>query len=185
MTYKEVYDDVFSHERYNADSIDANPSYKMIKEWLTNNTGKTLIDVGCGRGLIAERITEDFPELEVSTADLGTYHALSTEHFEIDMAGEGKEKITKVYDFLISNGVLEHLDVKDLGLSIEWLSNICEKAFIMTANHADSYAGHKLHITNKPEAFWTELISKYFTIISQVNLSDTWFFYHLESKVNC
>lgn len=185
MKYKEIYDHVFSHVKYNSENIDLSPSYGMIKEWLVNNTGKTLIDVGCGRGFITAKIMEDFPDLEISTADLGKYHTLSTEHFDLDMSGDGREKITKIYDFLISNGVLEHIDIKDLDISVEWLSKICKQAFIMTANHQDSYAGHKLHITNEPESFWNELISKYFIIINQVNRNDIWFFYYLESKENC
>jgi len=76
--------------KYNIDSVNIDKDQKCVDYLLNNldNNVKTILDYGCGNGLISQKLNEKF---EVNTFDIGM------------------ENTDKKYDCIIINHVLEHI----------------------------------------------------------------------------
>ncbi len=99
----------------------------VLWPWRKNLAGLRVLDAGCGTGTAAVVIARDFPEVEVVGIDLSQTslrhaRALAKKHgvgknlqfrcLPIERVGE----LNQQFDYIISSGVIHHLDSPDRGL---------------------------------------------------------------------
>jgi len=99
----------------------------VLWPWRTDLAGLRVLDAGCGTGTAAVIIARDFPEVEVVGIDLSEtslQHArelakqfnvgdnLQLRSLPIERVGE----LNQQFDYIISSGVIHHLDSPDEGL---------------------------------------------------------------------
>jgi hypothetical protein len=128
----------------------------------------TLLDVGTGAGNFVRKVTERFPQIEVSTCDLQKFHAFDLPFFAVDLCDpELLKGLAARSEPLISCvGVLEHLPEELVQAAIAAIAQACtDTALITTANHTDIGAGgHELHLTQQPMEWWLDKLGNCFEV---------------------
>lgn len=182
MNYKTIYDKAFQSTSYNVSDVTNDPTYKTLMKFLREHEVRTMVDVGSGKGFMEEPIMRDFPQIQITTIDLQKYHRLEIPHINLDITSETKWSHDTHYDFLLCNGVLEHIEQENLYDIVRWFAAICEHAIIMTANHSDIVGGTELHITRQQLPFWDALFESHFNILDTLNRDDIWYVHTLQTR---
>ncbi len=113
---------------------------------------KTILDFGCGKGILIDIIKKKFPDIEVFGYDP------AVEKYK-NLMGGGKA------DLVINTDVLEHIPEEDVLSVIEQISRISQNVFFQLHHYpAVTYLpnGQNAHCTIKPLAWYLERIGKYF-----------------------
>jgi len=83
---------------------------KHLENFIAEIKPTSILDFGCGKGRLVQRLTEDYPDIAVSGYDPGNK--------EFDTSLDN----TKV-DLIISTDVLEHVEPEHIDQTLEYLSN--------------------------------------------------------------
>lgn len=115
---------------------------------------RTILDYGCGRGKLAKALKVKL--------------AIDAEVFEYDPAVEGKDWLAKgkTFDLVVCTDVLEHIEPERLGVVIEHLFSLANKAvFLVIATRpsnkffeAGPFKDRNVHLIIEPDSWWKERI---------------------------
>jgi len=129
---------------------------KLIKRIMPINS---ILDVGCGMGVIIKRIKKHFPNIKVTGVDISDdilYIArnyvgidVNVEYFQLDI---GQKVLDKQFDLIVCSQVLEH--IKEDVTAIENMNKMCEKYMLITVpggkhNSTSKIVGHYRHYKKK------------------------------------
>lgn len=173
MNYKEVYDDMFKDENYNADELDSYRYNFALRFLESEGIGITnsgwLIDIGTGRGNFIKILRNKYGiNIKIKTSDLEDYHNLDEEFIQMDLSSEWhRENFTKFQTPYIVTCLdcLEHLEEKIQDDVLKFFSENCYFCILSISNHSDIINGVELHLTRKDKAWWDSIIEKYFDIL--------------------
>ena len=140
----------------------------IIKNYLEKNECKTLIDYGCGKGLLYtddyELVTEKKPLYKNLDKPLPQYWNL-TKHSLFDPAHkEHSELPMGLYDAAICTDVLEHIPTDDLGWVIGEIFNFAQKmvflniACMPALKHLKD--GSNVHVSLHSPRDWLQFIAE-------------------------
>jgi len=121
---------------------------KVINEMYLKTGSSSLLDYGCGKGLLAKNVP--FPI------------------WEYDPAIEGKDKPPRAADFVVCVDVLEHIEPEYLDTTLKDIARCLLKVgyFIINTQPAVKLLpdGRNTHLIQKGKYWWENEISKYFVI---------------------
>lgn len=108
-----------------------------------NNNCKSILDFGCGFGLLKQKIGHKF---DVTEYDAGI---------------EGKNKLpVGKFDMVVCCDVMEHVEPEFVDQTIDWIYYYSTKIIYVSICCAPSLEtfddGSNLHLTVKPPSFWLE-----------------------------
>lgn len=83
---------------------------KYLEEFISQIKPTSMIDFGCGKGRLVQRLREDYPDIVVSGYDPGNR--------EFSDSMEGRHA-----DLIISTDVLEHVEPEHIDLTLKFLSS--------------------------------------------------------------
>jgi len=117
---------IYNYEKYHASGV-VSPCplrVKLISDWI--EPGSTVLDVGCGEGLIAEKISRkkkvDFYGIDVSVHAISEFIKKGFKGEVRDIEAEGLNLKTR-YDYILFVEVLEHIKLPQ-----KVLIEACEQA---------------------------------------------------------
>ena len=111
----------------------------LIKDYNLDNSSK-ILDVGCGKGFLLFEIKKLLPDIEICGIDSSKY-ALENSKEEISnflKYGKAQDKLNfdnKYFDLVFSLGTLHNLKLSELKFSINELSRIGKKQYIMVESY--------------------------------------------------
>lgn len=112
---------------------------------------KTILDYGCGKGVLIAQLNQSHPDIVKDLYDPGI------EKYSHD---------PKPADFVICTDVLEHIEPELINNVLEHLEQLTQKCAYFVIHTAD--CGHKLpdgrpaHLLQKPQSWWSQRISRVF-----------------------
>lgn len=113
---------------------DSDLSQKCIAEIISNLAGTTVLDVGCGRGFLLEKISEYRPDLNLFGTEIyfndhlkKTAKKINAELYKVDT--NQLTTIGKTFDTVVCTHVLEHL--LDIDNAIKNLMKLTKKRLII------------------------------------------------------
>lgn len=125
-------------------------SYDEIKEFVLNKNPQSILDFGCARGNLINLLKKDFPNIIIEGYDPGI------DEFSILPSGQ--------YECLISNDVLEHVEIKYLEETLKTIDNyFTDSAWIIIACYPAKKIlpdGRNAHLIIKSPIWWMNKISK-------------------------
>jgi len=164
MVNKQTYATIFKEKNsYNSDINCDNYKY-VINELLKINTFNSLFDIGSGRGNLISSIRKIFPNIKISTSDIQKFHDFDEVFYQIDLYDVSTLNQIDKHDIITCTDVLEHIEEKYINNILKKISEKCEIAIFTIANHSDIINGVELHLIQKDEKFWTEILSQHFKI---------------------
>ena len=120
----------------------------IIKDLYFKTECKSLLDYGCGKGLLAKNL--EFPI------------------WEYDPAIEGKDKSPKPADLVVCIDVLEHIEPDYLDLTLQDIARCILKIGYFTVNTKEAKKtlpdGRNTHLIIKDKKWWREKLSQYFEV---------------------
>lgn len=121
-----------------------------IKKVYDTTKSKSILDYGCGKGLLAREL--DFPI------------------WEYDPAIEGKKASPRAADLVVCVDVLEHVEPNLLDMTLKDLVRVTKKIGYLVINTSPSSKvlpdGRNTHLIQKDMNWWQEKLSQYFTLVS-------------------
>ncbi len=111
----------------------------FIKDYNLDNSSK-ILDVGCGKGFLLFEIKKLLPEIEICGIDSSKY-ALKNSKEEISnflKYGKAQDKLNfddKYFDLVFSLGTLHNLKLSELKFSINELTRVGKKQYIMVESY--------------------------------------------------
>ena len=124
---------------------------------------KTILDYGCGKGVLCDLIKSLFPNIAV---------------YGYDPAIAGKQTLpSHPVDFLICTDVLEHIpeyEYPSVLKQIKSLSNNCFFALDHALAGAILSTGENAHCTIKPVCWYERALSSYFSAITVLESPEAW-----------
>lgn len=82
---------------------------KYLSEFISQINPTSMLDFGCGKGRLVQRLSEDYPNISVSGYDPGNK--------------DFNKSLDDVYvDLLVSTDVLEHVEPEHINKTLEYLS---------------------------------------------------------------
>lgn len=128
-----------------------NKSYNEIKNFILDNNPNSILDFGCSHGALIEKLKLDFPNISV-----------------IDGYDPGVEKFSefpsRVYDVLISNDVIEHIEPRYLDLTLSNIEKLfTNRAWIIIACYPAVKRlpdGRNAHLSVHPPDTWIRKINQ-------------------------
>lgn len=167
MDYKRVYENTFSIPEYSADHhiqydyiLDAVKSYNLEHN--------KLIDIGSGRGHLINMLNNsNIKNLSITSVDLKQFHNYQINNFidcDLSKSEDRHKLLNDNYDILVCTDVFEHLDKSFIEDVISMCSKLSKRCIFGIANHSDVWNGIELHTIQESDAWWENLLNKYFTI---------------------
>jgi len=150
---------------------------------LADLDGGSLIDIGCGRGVLVNEYMRLYPDAVVKAVDFENVEGLPEDVFvSVDLENEPEKLLDLPCHQVTCTDVLEHIDEDRVPVLLSVISRICDVAFVSVANHSDFYGGVELHKTQRPKEWWDEVLSRYFLINGEeVFYNGRSWYYQLES----
>lgn len=134
---------------------------------------RSVIDLGAGRGrTIAAMLHEFGDSLAIQSFDLKRFHDFSADrvpHVDLDLEdSEDRERLRNVppVDCVVCLDVLEHLHEQTITRVIYGLALVCRYLVVTVANHPDVWDGTDLHVTQRPQDWWTDKFTDRFDVVS-------------------
>ncbi len=116
---------------------------KLIKNYNLNNKSK-ILDIGCGKGFLLYEIKKILPKIKIKGIDISGYaiknsHRIIKKYLETHKAENIKNLKYKknAYDLTISINCLHNLELNDLQNSLEGISHISKKSYIVVESYKD------------------------------------------------
>lgn len=134
--------------------------WKYIKKYIQKFHPKTVLDYGCGKGLLAKKIQK---ELNIKCY---CYDVAIPQFNQLP-----DEKI----DFLINTDVLEHIPEENLDSVLEEISSISQNCFFnISCRRAGQTLpnGHNAHCTIYPPRWWYKKLNNYFDSVTEIQTKD-------------
>jgi hypothetical protein len=82
---------------------------RYLEEFINKIKPTSILDFGCGKGRLVQRLQEDFPNISITGYDPGNLN------FDVDL-----EQVT--VDLIISTDVLEHIEPEHIDKTLDYLS---------------------------------------------------------------
>lgn len=147
--YKELHE---QKDDYGTSSIELLDEVCLFIDYLQP---KTILDYGCGKGLLSNKIAELYPNIKV---------------YQYDPSIPGLEKIPVVKaDLVINTDVLEHIPENILPNVVKNISEISQNVYFQL-HHGLAAAilpnGENAHCTVKPPVWYHEMFKKYFNNVN-------------------
>jgi hypothetical protein len=171
MDLQAIYDEVFQDPKYNTPDAQADRRYafalRCVNEW-----GSTHVtDIGSGRGDFLRLLPK---EIDVLSLDLARYHdvAVPFERFDLTTAWCPET----CGDTVTCLDVLEHLPEDSIARAISHCRAFGDRLAVTAANAPSYHLGQDLHLTQKPKAFWEDLLSEHYTICDSEDHGTVYYF---------
>ncbi len=136
------------HETTPTYGVSAVRHVEAIKKMYTAVKATSLLDYGCGKGLLAKNL--DFPI------------------WEYDPAIEGKDKAPRPADLVVCIDVLEHIEPQFIDATLVDISRCIKKVGYFVINMEPSIKtlpdGRNTHLLQKDKVWWREKLTKYFEV---------------------
>jgi hypothetical protein len=143
--------------------------YSQVKQFVEKYKPKSILDYGCAHGDLITQLQLDFPDKIIHGFDPGV------KKFEVIQE--------KLYDCIISNDVIEHIEPELLDLTFHYMESLFEKHawFIIACYPAKKKLpdGRNAHLIIENPDWWIEKIKNTFT---QCNIIYHETFEHAPSK---
>jgi len=158
------YDRLFADgDRYNA-----NPDhdrFTVAEAFVRRCTGKSLLDVGTGRGHFFNRMVRaGFDTYGVEPS--ATARARLGERTIVPGYSHAIPFSSAHFDIVVCLDVLEHVPDRFVVPSLEEIARVARGVVVLSlADHEDIVDGERLHISQRPFPAWRALIEPLFTII--------------------
>lgn len=171
-----IYDEVFkTEEKYNIKQED---KIEIVKQWAHKYNDGVVLDVGCGRGhylkaLLADKIDvlglepslylceNDLKGFDVVNADINTMAQINRLEFSA----------------LYCMDVLEHISEEDIYHTLNDLTVLSDHALIGVANHSDIWLGKELHLIQRGEDWWLNLLQSFYKNVDTVKEWDRFYMF--------
>lgn len=112
---------------------------------------KTMLDYGCGRGTLRNRLLSNPYQMEISEYDPGI---------------KGKEKEPKPADLVVCTDVLEHVELGSIGFVLKHINDLSKKGayLVISCRPANSILpdGRNAHLIVKAPDWWMIKLEEYF-----------------------
>ena len=179
MNQKSVYNVIYTkNKRYNH-----NVDYKYVEvQNFLKGTKGAILDAGCGEGWNLNRIiSEGYDAFGIEISDVCCDAYLKDlPHKCADIVSYAKENVK--YEASICCDVLEHISIEDINETLEALSSMATRFFLGIANHSDIQFGHELHLIQKNEIEWEEILKLHFKTVKFIKKIDERFYiFHCEN----
>lgn len=166
MNYHEVYTNAFGSGGYSRHSLNEERYVEGI-EFIRDKSIFSVLDVSSGRGVFIKAIKDTYPDLLVVSTDLDRFHNEDVYFQKLDLSDLDEVEIffggTNV-DCITCLDVMEHLEEHLAEPVIKAFAGACKYCLLTIAKTSDVIGGVELHLNQQGEEYWTEIISKYFTI---------------------
>lgn len=167
MNYLDVYTKSFNTLTYSASHhIQYDYVINILKSLYKPDDVFSVIDIGSGRGQLILLIKSTFKNCNITSVDLQKFHPYEVNTFiACDLSNnDDRNKITGVYDIVVSTDVFEHLDKSFINDIIKMCSGLSTISIFAIANHSDIINNIELHTIQEPHTYWNKLIEPYFRI---------------------
>jgi len=119
-----------------------NVAKKILKNYKLKKNAN-LLDIGCGKGFLIYEIKKLRPDLNITGTDISTYalrNAIGKNKIKYykQKAQDKFQYKSKFFDLTISLGTLHNLELFDLKKSLEEISRISKKSYIMVESYRNS-----------------------------------------------
>lgn len=167
MSYKSIYDDMFSWHGYSA--FDEARHQPIIETFSSLEKKDRVIDLGTGRAHLPQHIKQFYPETKLTLVDLNKYYDLDMfgqeEFIECDFTkASSLAKLTGSWDVALCMDVLEHLPRNKQRAFVETVSKIAPVALFTVAGTVEVNGGYILHKTVAGAAYYKKLFGEFFKI---------------------
>ncbi|MCV6598921.1 MAG: class I SAM-dependent methyltransferase [Alphaproteobacteria bacterium] len=134
---------------------------------------KTILDYGCGKGVLADKLQEIYKNKKI---------------YKYDPAIKEYSKIpVNKVDMVINTDVLEHIPEQDIPNILEHISSICRFAYF-NLHHAKAQNilpnGENAHCTVKDPDWYDNIIGKYFKNITHLSSRNSYNTVVITKKLN-
>ena len=149
-----------SDRSFGGDMAHSMYQYHLVKKILETYRPKTIIDYGCGKGLLKTLVEKDF---DVTYCNYDPY---IPEYSQIPM---------QKFDLLINTDVLEHIPEECVDGVIEQMAGLCSYAYFnISCRKARQLLpnGENAHCTIYPPRWWKHKLEHYFLSVSEIDTDD-------------
>ena len=134
--------------------------YPSVKEFIETYKPKSVLDYGCASGKLIKQLKVDFP-------DIAVLHGYDPGVLEFEVLQE------QLYDCLISNDVIEHIEPELLNKTLSQMQDLFDRsALLIIACYPAKKKlpdGRNAHLTIQPPDWWIEKIKNIFKKSTIVN----------------
>ncbi len=131
MDNKKIYED---HDWEKLDLIKLKPKIEKVIEWIPSDV-KTILDVGCGNGVITNILGDHF---DVTAVDRSKKALSYVKTKKVEASADNIPLEDKSFDLAFSSEMLEHLDDKTLGGTISELKRLSKKYIFITVPNGEN-----------------------------------------------
>lgn len=112
---------------------------KLIKTYSLTNNSK-IIDIGCGKGFLLYELKTMLPSIIIQGVDISNYAIRNSpktirKYLKVHNAKNKFPFKDKYFDLAISLGCVHNLEIYDLKKSLQEMSRISKKQFLMTESY--------------------------------------------------
>lgn len=133
--------------------------YKTIVQFIDHYKIKSILDYGCGKGMIGKKFRED--------QENGLYPGI--EFFEYDPGIPGKTDPDTKGDLLINTDVLEHIEPELIDNVLTDMAARCQRVAFIVINCVPAHHflpdGRNAHLIVEDKPWWEAKLKKHFNVI--------------------
>lgn len=125
------------YEEYDWESLglkELQPKIEKVLEWIPSDT-KTILDVGCGNGVITNILGKHF---EVTAVDRSKKALTYVKTNKVEASSDDIPLGNKSFDLVFSSEMLEHLDNKTFDGTISELKRLSKKYIFITVPNGEN-----------------------------------------------
>lgn len=169
----EKYIDVFTHGTTATDGVYGHNNWGAgCYEYIKTLNVQSLLDIGCGKGVFVNDMSELFKipnvyGLDIASIRLGK-HIQNDKITWIDSQAHDIPLSDNSVEYITSFDCLEHVLEEDVDTIVNEFYRVCTKGLILRITYRQAYErsknGEVLHMTVQPQEWWIEKFSRKFKL---------------------